>query len=184
MAKAIPLGLLGSAGRTPLSPASRPASDMARAAEISVQLGIEYLKEGELDQALNKVERAVQQDSPLPSAHSALALFKQRLGQAKEAERHFQHAIKLAPESSETQNNYSVFLFSQGQYQEAEERFLTAVKNPLYDTPELAYENAALAAKQRADFSKAEEYYRSALQIDPRLPSICILLVGNTVLER
>jgi type IV pilus assembly protein PilF len=167
VAKVMTLALLGLAACTPLSPASR---SMARAAEINVQLGIEYLKEGELDQALNKLERAVQQDPTLPGAHGALALLKQRLGQAKEAEKHFQRAIKLAPESSGTHNNYGVFLFGQGRYQEAEEHFLTAVRNPLYDTPELAYENAARAAKQRADFSKAEEYYRRALQINPRLP--------------
>jgi type IV pilus assembly protein PilF len=34
----------------------------------------------------------------------------------------------------------------------------------------LAYENAAMAAKQRSNLSKAEEYYRRALQIDPGLP--------------
>jgi type IV pilus assembly protein PilF len=149
--------------------ASTP-SGMEKAAQINVQLGVGYFRQGDLEQALKKLERAVGQDPNLPSAHNALALLKQRLGQREEAEKHFQQAIKLDPSDSEAQNNYGVFLYNQGRYREAEEHFLEAVKNPLYGTPELAYENAGLAVQQLADFEKAEEYYRKALQLKQRLP--------------
>ncbi|WP_240761647.1 type IV pilus biogenesis/stability protein PilW [Nitrosococcus wardiae] len=150
--------------------ASGPSVDTARAARINVQLGVEYFKQGELEQALKKLERAIGQDPNLPSAHNALALLKQRLGQIEEAEKHFQRAIKLDPSYSEAQNNYGVFLYSQGRYREAETHFLEAVKNPLYGTPELAYENAGRAAQKQSELNKAEKYYRKALQIQPRLP--------------
>jgi type IV pilus assembly protein PilF len=145
-------------------------SNMTKAAQINVQLGVEYLRQGDLEQALKKLERAIQEDPDLPSAHNALALLKQRLGQSKEAEKHFQRAIRLDPSNSEAQNNYGVFLYNQGRYREAEEHFLEAVKNPLYGTPELAYENAGRAVQQLVDFEKAEEYYRKALQLEQRLP--------------
>jgi type IV pilus assembly protein PilF len=143
---------------------------VTKAAQINVQLGVEYFRQGDLEQALKKLERAIQEDPDLPSAHNALALLKQRLGQSKEAEKHFQRAIRLDPSNSEAQNNYGVFLYNQRRYREAEEHFLEAVKNPLYGTPELAYENAGLAVQRMADFEKAEEYYRKALQLERRLP--------------
>jgi type IV pilus assembly protein PilF len=144
--------------------------DMERAAQINVQLGVEYLRQGDLEQALKKLERAIQEDPNLPSAHNALALLRQRLGQSKEAEKHFHRAIKLDPSNSEAQNNYGVFLYDQERYREAEEHFLEAIKNPFYSTPALAYENAGLAVQKIGDCEKAKEYYRKALQLEQRLP--------------
>ncbi|ADE14265.1 type IV pilus biogenesis/stability protein PilW [Nitrosococcus halophilus Nc 4] len=167
------LGLGGCASTSTSSSQTQASSasvDGARAARINVQLGVEYFKQGELEQALKKLERAIGQDPNLPSAHNALALLKQRLGQVEEAEKHFQRAIKLDSSYSEAQNNYGVFLYSQGRYREAETHFLEAVKNPLYGTPELAYENAAMAAQKQSELDKAEDYYLKALQIEPRLP--------------
>ncbi|KFI23488.1 pilus assembly protein PilF [Nitrosococcus oceani] len=163
------LGFAGCASILSSQEQDIPSIDKEKAAKINVQLGVEYFKQGELEQALKKLERAIQQDPKLPSAYNALALLKQRLGQAEEAEKYFQRAIKLDPEYSEAQNNYGVFLYNQGHYGDAEARFLEAVKNPLYGTPELAYENAGMAAQKQVEFDKAERYYRKALQLEPRL---------------
>lgn len=143
---------------------------MKRAALINVKLGVGYFKQGDLKQALKKLERAIQEDPSLSSAHNALALLKQRLGQRKQAEEHFQRAIQLNPSNSKAQNNYGVFLYGQGRYREAEAHFLEAVKNPLYSTPALAYENAGLAIRKVGDFEKAEDYYHKALQLERKLP--------------
>ncbi|WP_231910619.1 type IV pilus biogenesis/stability protein PilW [Candidatus Nitrosoglobus terrae] len=143
--------------------------DMQRAAKINTQLGVEYLKQGNLEQALKKLERAIEEDPNLPSAYNALALLRQRLGQNKEAEKEFHRAIKLDSTNSEAQNNYGVFLYEQGRYQEAENHFLEAIKNPFYSTPALAYENAGSAAQKSGDDEKAETYYRKALQLEPNL---------------
>lgn len=172
--KPIAIGLVTLAVLGPVSCTSvqdtQPSVDLAKAAEINVKLGVEYLKQGNLEQALEKLERALQQNPELPSAHNVLALLKQRLGRIEEAERHFQRAIDLAPNYAGAHNNYGVFLYSQGRYREAEAHFLKAISNPLYSTPALAYENAAMAAQERSDLGKAEEYYQRALQIRPRLP--------------
>lgn len=167
------LAVLGTVGcaSTPSPQIMEPSIDLTKAAEINVKLGTEYFKRGNLKSALEKLERAVQQNPRLPSAHNVLALLKQHLGKTEEAERHFQQAIDLDPNYSGAHNNYGVFLYSQGRYQEAEAQFLKAIENPLYDTPALAYENAAMAAQQRSYPEKAKEYYRKALQIQPQLPT-------------
>ncbi len=76
---------------------------------------------------------------------------------------------KLSPQYSEAQNNYGVFLCQQGQYEEAEKRFLKAVENPLYQSAAMAFENAGLCTREIPDLVKAESYFRRALQINPNL---------------
>jgi type IV pilus assembly protein PilF len=140
-----------------------------KAAEINMRLGLNYLQRGDYAVALEKLQKALKQNPNLPSAHNTIALLYQRLGEDEKAEAHFQEAVDRAPDYSEAQNNFGVFLCSHGRYEAAEKRFLKAVENPLYETPELAYENAGLCAARDENKDKAERYFRQALQINPTL---------------
>ncbi len=145
------------------------ASGGNEAAEINMRLGLNYMQRGDYAFALEKLEKALQQDPNLPSAHNTIAILYQRLGEEGKAEHHFKKAVDLAPDYSEAQNNYGAFLCRQKQYEQAEERFLKAVENPLYQSVAQAYENAGLCAMQEPDVKKAENYFRRALQIEPTL---------------
>lgn len=145
------------------------ASGGDEAAEINMRLGLNYMQRGDYEFALEKLEKALQQDPNLPSAHNTIALLYQRLREVEKAEHHFNKAVDLAPEYSEAQNNYGAFLCQQQRYDEAEERFLIAVENPLYQSVAQAYENAGLCAMQDGDIAKAEGYFRRALQFEPTL---------------
>jgi type IV pilus assembly protein PilF len=48
--------------------------------------------------------------------------------------------------------------------------FLEAVKNPLYNTPDVAYKNAGLCARQSGDVAAADEYFQRAVRINPSQP--------------
>lgn len=141
----------------------------AKAAEINMRLGLNYMQRGEYAIALEKLQKSLQQNPQLPSAHNTIALLYQRLGEMDEAEQHFEKAVQLAPDYSQAQNNFGVFLCEQGRYQQAEQHFLAAVANPLYDSSAAAYENAGLCVKRIPDNDKAEQYFRRALQINPEL---------------
>ncbi|MEX0615776.1 MAG: type IV pilus biogenesis/stability protein PilW [Methylophaga sp.] len=145
------------------------ASGGNEAAEINMRLGLNYMQRGDYEFALEKLEKALQQDPNLPSAHNTIALLYQRLREVEKAEHHFKKAVDLAPEYSEAQNNYGAFLCQQQRYDEAEQRFLIAVENPLYQSVAQAYENAGLCAMQDDDVAKAEGYFRRALQFEPTL---------------
>ncbi|MDX1573666.1 MAG: type IV pilus biogenesis/stability protein PilW [Methylophaga sp.] len=149
--------------------ARNSASGGNEAAEINMRLGLNYMQRGDYAFALEKLEKALQQDPNLPSAHNTIAILYQRLGEEEKAEHHFKKAVSLAPGYSEAQNNYGAFLCQQQQYEQAEERFLIAVENPLYQSVAQAYENAGLCAMQEPDVKKAENYFRRALQIEPTL---------------
>jgi type IV pilus assembly protein PilF len=145
------------------------AANGSDAAEINMRLGLNYMQRGDYEFALEKLEKALQQDPNLPSAHNTIAILYQRLGELEKAEKHFKKAVDLAPTYSEAQNNYGAFLCQQARYDEAESRFMLAVENPLYQSVAQAYENAGLCAIQKPDIEKAESYFRRALQIEPTL---------------
>lgn len=150
---------------------SRPAyvAPDPKAAEINMRLGLNYLQRGDYEIALQKLQKALQQNPNLPSAHNTIALLYQRLGELDKAENHFRQAISLAPDYSEAHNNFGVFLCQQLRYSEAEERFLAALENPLYNSPAQALENAGMCAYRIPDATRAEGFFRRALQLDPYL---------------
>lgn len=140
-------------------------------AETDVKLGIGYLQQGKPDLALGKLQRALELDPNLASGHNAIAILYEQLGKLDLADEHYRRAVELKPQDSAAHNNYGTFLCSKrNQLDQAEQQFLEALKNPLYDTPEFAYENAGLCTKRKPDAAKAEQYFRKALELNPRLP--------------
>jgi len=150
------------------TPTEHVASD-PKAAEINMRLGLNYMQRGDYQVALDKLQRSLQQDPNLPSTHNTIGVLYQRLGEMDKAEHHFQEAVDRAPEYSEAQNNYGVFLCQQKRYKEAEQRFLLAIKNPLYTNADQALENAGICVGLIPDATLAEQYFRKALQINPNL---------------
>ncbi len=148
---------------------SEQISEDTKAAEINMQLGVNYMQRGDYEVALVKLQRSLQQDPNLPSAHNTIGVLYQRLGEVDKAEHHFKEAVERAPDYSEAQNNYGVFLCQQKRYKEAEQRFLQAIKNPLYNNADQAIENAGICVGLIPDSTLAEEYFRKALQINPNL---------------
>jgi type IV pilus assembly protein PilF len=161
--------LLGAAGC-----ATTPPSGNARGgqtpAEINVQLGVGYMQQGRTDLALEKLTRALELDPSSAQGHSVIAVLYERIGQQELAGTHYRRAIALAPQDPGIQNNYGRFLCTQNRLEEAERYFLSAVKDPHYRSPEVAYTNAGICAKRVPDLAKAEQYLRSALQVDPHYP--------------
>jgi len=138
------------------------------AAEINVQLGANYLNEGELEVADQKLRRALKQDPNLPMAHWVFALLQERLGEADLADNHFRKAIKLDPKDSSARNNYGTFLCKQERIDEAVSQFLLAADNPLYTKAGSAYTNAGICILKKPDDVKAEEFFQKAIETNPK----------------
>jgi type IV pilus assembly protein PilF len=127
------------------------------------------MQRGDYQVALDKLQRSLLQNPHLPSTHNTIGVLYQRLGDMDKAEHHFQEAVDRAPDYSEVQNNYGFFLCEQKRYKEAEQRFLQAIKNPLYTNADQALENAEICVGLIPDATLAEQYFRKALQINPNL---------------
>lgn len=147
-----------------------PVASKKEAAKYNMQLGISYLRQGDYRTAQAKLEKAIADDSSLATAHSALGLVYERLGDAAGAEKNYRRAVNLAPGDPDTLNALAVFLcLEKDESAEALRYFDKALGVPLsktYSNKAMLYANAGLCSK-RVDLARAESYLRSALASDP-----------------
>jgi len=141
-----------------------------KAADINLKLGIEYMRLGRTDIALNKLQKALELDPQYAETYNVLAVLYERLGLVDEAKQHYQTALTFKPKGSDIHNNYGQFLCQQNQWKEAEKHFLQALENPVYQKPEIPYTNAALCALKNHQNSIAETYLRKALGQNTKFP--------------
>jgi type IV pilus assembly protein PilF len=152
----------------------------ARAASAYTQLGVEYLREGRYELSRTKLDKALELDPDYAQAHGAIAILYEKVGDTKLAEKHYKRAVQLNPDDSGGHNNYGQFLCFQGRYQDANEEFMKAAGNPFYASPAVPLTNAGLCAKRIPDAEQAEEYFRQALQQDPKFaPALLQMAVFN-----
>lgn len=145
-------------------------------AELQTKLGTGYLREGHYELAWSRLDKALRADPKYSTAHNAMALLYERLGQPEYARRHYSLAVKYNPSDSSAHTNYGSFLCRQGEVEEAEQEFQQAVANPLYPTPEIPYTNLGLCLHQAGEAEKAEGYLRQALDINPRIPGALLVM--------
>jgi type IV pilus assembly protein PilF len=132
-------------------------------AKIYVEMGIAYLREGQPAVALQKLKKAIAIDPANANAHNVIAILYERLDKQELASEHYARAVQLQPQDPFIRNARGSFFCNQGQYQEAEAEYQSALSNPLYPTPWVAMTNAGLCAERSGDLVKAENYYRRAL---------------------
>ncbi|MDE2049899.1 MAG: type IV pilus biogenesis/stability protein PilW [Gammaproteobacteria bacterium] len=137
------------------------------AAIYNTELGIAYMRRGDLAVAQAKLDRALKENPDDPDVHSARALLFARLQDPKQADREFRAALRLAPKNPDFQNNYAVYLCSVGRVDEGVQTFLGAAHNPLYLTPELAYDNAGVCLRSAHRDVEAAQMFSNALAIRP-----------------
>lgn len=149
----------------------REKKENFRTANAYVELGLGYLGQGRVEDALETLQKALVAKPDYPEAHSSIALAYGELQENEKAEKHYRRALELSPKDGLIQNNYAVFLCHIGKPLEAEKYFLNAISSRNYPTPAQAYENLGVCALQIPDQKKAEAYFRKALRIDSRLPT-------------
>lgn len=144
------------------------APEPERAAEINLEIGTDALRKGNLNQAKEKIDKAVEQDPRNSKVQITAGVLYERLGDTDKADSHFAKGLALDPENPEVQNNYGAFLCQRGKYERGEKLMLEAAGNPLYRTPEVAYLNAANCARNGGDMKGAEANLRKALAVRPK----------------
>lgn len=171
LAPALLLGLAGCV-TTSSRPEPPPASS-EEAAQYNLQLGISYLRQNNLPAARDKLERALEQEPGLATAHAALGVVFERLEDPAGAERHYRRAVDLEPNDPDNLNALAVFTCSRKQKPEdALKLFDRAIQIPLSvknANRAMLYTNAGTCAK-RVDLARSEAYLRGALAQDPRFP--------------
>jgi type IV pilus assembly protein PilF len=147
---------------------SEPAAGN-EAAVANMNLGAGYLRQGNTDLAIERLQRALQQDPKLVEAHTTIGLAYNQIGKFAEAEDHFKRAAQLAPQDGAAANAYAAYLCERGnRWAEARPYFRRAADDAKYRTPEVALTNAGMCAREAGDLDAAEEQFRAALARSPR----------------
>lgn len=137
-------------------------------ADIYVNLGLAYMREGQPAVALRKLKYGLELDPRNAQAHNVIAILYQELGDDALAGEHFQRAAALAPKDPSIRNNWGRLLCVQRKFAEADEQFQRALQNPLYESPWVALTNAGICAQLAGDQAAAETYFRQALSANGR----------------
>ncbi|MCB1554992.1 MAG: type IV pilus biogenesis/stability protein PilW [Xanthomonadales bacterium] len=138
------------------------------AAALQVQLGQQYLINGDLEKAQDKLKRALELDPRSVDAHTLVAVLNERIGRPEIAETHHRKALAIKPDDGALNNNFGVFLCGQGRYAESRTYFDKATSDPFYKTPGAAFANAGVCARKSGDLTASETNFRRALDLDPR----------------
>lgn len=138
------------------------------AASLNMQLGMEYLKQGDTLRAKKKLLKALAEDPNSADIQSALAYYFEKTGDGFNAEKHYRQAYKLAPNQGEQLNNYGAYLCRIGRYRQSELYFQKAVLDVHYMNTANAYENAGFCMSSIPDYTRAQWYFKKALEQDPR----------------
>lgn len=137
---------------------------------IHTQLGATYLARNQLEIAQQELERALAINADDSQANHIMGLLQIRLKQDDKANEYLHRAVSEQPANSDARNSYGVFLCERGRFDEADEQFKAAIKNPLYQTPEQANLNAGICQLQKGNKVAAAEYFRATLKHTPRQP--------------
>jgi type IV pilus assembly protein PilF len=148
------------------NPADSDGARARRIADTNIQLGIAYMREGDFDTALVKLQKALEANPDSATAHGTLAILYENIGENDLAEKHFRTALRISPEDPQTHNNYGQYLCRHGKYPEALEQLKIAASDPLYPGIAASLTNAGICAGSIPDARQAEEYFRKALEHD------------------
>jgi len=154
----------------------RSGSRASSSAKVHTELAALYYERGQLGIALGEVEQALKADRDYAPAYNVRGLIHMTLREYQEADEDFRHGLSLDSADSEMHNNYGWFLCQRGREKESIPHFMSALKNPLYSTPERAYLNAGLCSRKIGNDSDADEFLQRALllrvavELDPRNP--------------
>ena len=102
----IGITLISGCTSTPENPDLRPSERTNEVALSNLNLAVEYMRTGNMETALDKLNRAYDADPRYYGTHNAYGLLYQRLGDNRLAERHFKRAIALNNNDSASKNNY------------------------------------------------------------------------------
>ena len=154
----------------------RPRTTTHDAVHANINLGMEYMRQGNYEKALEILERARMIDPGYFDTYNMLGIFYQTIGDNNEAERNFKRALSLSHNSPGILNNYGQLLYAMDKCDKAIDLFMEAAGNPLYDTPEIPYYNAGRCALKQGNATRAEQYLRKSLEINPTLPASLIAM--------
>lgn len=151
-------------------------SRASASAKVHTELAGMYYERAQMGIALGEIDMALQADQNYAPAYYMRGLIHMELREYKEAEGDFQQSLRLDKADPKANYNYGWFLCQRGKEKESIPYFLAALKNSLYETPELAYLSAGRCSIKAGNNKEAEEFLQRAMQVKPGLPQALLAM--------
>ncbi len=137
-------------------------------ADIHYRLGIVHLNGGNIPDALKELTAAVKTYHDDAGFHNALGLAYFAKGMNDDAIKHLKEAAKINEKFSDAHTNLSAVYLENKEWDLAIAEARIAIADIFYATPEFAYFNMGRAFYEKADYLKAEENYKKAIETNPK----------------
>jgi tetratricopeptide (TPR) repeat protein len=138
---------------------------MRTSATDHLRRGIQLAEHGQLREAAEAHEAALEADPSLVQAHVNLIRIYGQLEEGAKVEEHYRAAVELDPNRAEIHYNYGVFLAGHGRSDEAAEAFRRALElNPSYAE---AHNNYAYLLMTSGKLDEAARHYHTAIEEKP-----------------
>ncbi len=138
------------------------------AAEINIQLGAQYISNGDYQLADDKLKRAFKQDPQSSVARWTYAILQEKLNQPQAADHYYKEALRINPKDSRGQQSYASYLCRNGRYIEADKHFSKALADPLFNNREATSLTAGVCAMEIPDYLAAQKYFQESLRLNSR----------------
>jgi len=162
------VAVLGLAGCTTTG---STGSSRSNALDDHIQLGLNYIGEGNRQMARTHLLRALELDKRSPGAHHGMALLFQLELEKDLAEKHFKQALAADRNFTRARNNYAVFLFQEGRFEDAYRQFEIAGEDVNYEMRPPVFYGLGVAADRLGKSAEAEEAWLKAIALTPRYAS-------------
>lgn len=158
--------------------------DPVAASKTRVQLGLGYLRKGDMAAAKYNLEKASELNPKSIEGPLALAYYYQVVGDKLSAEKEYEKLLSSHSNDPDVLNNYGTFLCRNKNYDRADALFQRAVAQPSYLKMDSTYENAGLCAESAGKYDNALKYYRLALGYSPNNTNLMLELAGAALKQR
>jgi tetratricopeptide (TPR) repeat protein len=151
--------------------ATTSADDEMRKLEArsAYEAGVKSISEGRVSLGLSSLRQAAEVEPQNALYRNAVGAVLLNLGRFPDAQVEFQKAVELDPTYADAYHNLGSAYAEQGKWEEAITAYKKALAQTIYSTPESTYNNLGYAYWALDRRTEAEEAFRAALQLEPKL---------------
>ena len=142
------------------------SDDSQRKATGYYQEGLANM-ETDRQQAFVSFQKAVQLNPRHRDAHYYLAHLYTLQGKYAQAEEELREVLKIDPDYSEGHNYLGQVMEAKGQWRDAVSEYRTALRNPLYATPDIALYRLGRALAHEGEYEAAMTSLEDAIRVTP-----------------
>ncbi len=138
-------------------------------ARSSYEAGVKSIAEGRVPLGLASLKQAVEIEPQNALYHNAVGAVLLNVGRFPDAQAAFQKAVELDATYADAFHNLGSAYAEQGKWEEAIGAYKKALAQTIYASPESTYNNLGYAYWALDRRQEAEEAFRAALQLEPKL---------------